>query len=998
VRRWLLRLAVLALWALLLAALGLLIISEVRSSRLQARFLSEYAARLSFQMQPGAAEVLLPAAQGPYDLRFGHAQLPGHLQRLVNQGYVIEAQARSTPELHKVVTHGLFPAYHEKLQAGLRLLDRAGEELFATRYPARVYARFEDIPPLIVQTLLFIENRELLETPYPRHNPAVEWDRFARAVIDQGAQLLGANINAPGGSTLATQIEKYRHSRGGRTNGASDKLRQMASASLRAYLDGPETLAARRRIVLDYLNSVPLAAVPGFGEVNGLADGLWAWADTDFDATNRTLARLDAMSGKVTTEQARHFRTVLALLLAERRPADLLTRGSAALAALTDSHLRLLAQEGRIGPALRDAALAARLSLRQGPAPQPVLGFAARKTQSLLRTRLAQQLGESRLYDLDRFDLSAASTLDRVTQEAVTRALRGLREPEAARGAGLYGERLLGPNDDLAPLTYSFTLYERTAQGNALRVQTDNYDQPLDINEGVRLDLGSTAKLRTLVHYLELISELHGRHAGTPADELGKLEIDRHDHLTRFVRDQLLETPGLTLEQLLERALERKYSANPGESFFTGGGLHTFGNFKKEDNSRIPTVREALRDSVNLSFIRIMRDIVYHHMYRPGGSARMLEDADDPRRRAYLERFADQEGRVFLRRFYNKYRGKDPAGIEQALLDSLRATPSRLATVHRSLYPEQDLAAFKRFMRAQPEAARLDDGDLAALYDKYAIERFNLHDRGYIARLHPLELWLVAYLVRQPGASFSDCVSASSRERIDVYQWLYKTHRRYAQDKRIKSLLEVEAFAGIHAAWQRVGYPFESITPSYATAIGSSADRPAALAELMGILVNDGLRLPIVRFPRLHFAAGTPFESVLARSETAGERVLPVEVARAARSALMGVVAEGTARRLGHTFVARDGTPIAIGGKTGTGDHRREQYSGRGQVISSHIVSRSATFVFFLGERHFGTLTAYVAGPRAGAYKFTSALTVQTLKSLAPLLTPLIVSAGGDQE
>jgi hypothetical protein len=32
--------------------------------------------------------------------------------------------------------------------------------------------------------------------------------------------------------------------------------------------------------------------------------------------------------------------------------------------------------------------------------------------------------------------------------------------------------------------------------------------------------------------------------------------------------------------------------------------------------------------------------------------------------------------------------------------------------------------------------------------------------------------------------------------------------------------------------------------PSYATAIGSSADRPLALAELMGIIVNDGQRRP----------------------------------------------------------------------------------------------------------------------------------------------------------
>jgi len=37
------------------------------------------------------------------------------------------------------------------------------------------------------------------------------------------------------------------------------------------------------------------------------------------------------------------------------------------------------------------------------------------------------------------------------------------------------------------------------------------------------------------------------------------------------------------------------------------------------------SVRHALRDSVNLVFIRLMRDIVYHHLYKPEGIARWLE-------------------------------------------------------------------------------------------------------------------------------------------------------------------------------------------------------------------------------------------------------------------------------------------------------------------------------------------------------------------------------------
>ncbi|MNR51948.1 hypothetical protein D3C85_1717090 [compost metagenome] len=59
----------------------------------------------------------------------------------------------------------------------------------------------------------------------------------------------------------------------------------------------------------------------------------------------------------------------------------------------------------------------------------------------------------------------------------------------------------------------------------------------------------------------------------------------------------------------------------------------------------------------------------------------------------------------------------------------------------------------------------------------------------------------------------------------------------------------------------------------------------------------------------------------------------------------------------------------------------------RGGVLTSErVVSRSGAFAFYIGDRYFGTLIAYVAGPQAGDYRFTSALPVQVLKILAPTL------------
>src|SRR3546814_17025618 len=73
---------------------------------------------------------------------------------------------------------------------------------------------------------------------------------------------------------------------------------------------------------------------------------------------------------------------------------------------------------------------------------------------------------------------------------------------------GLDAPRLLdrgGPEK----VIYSLLLYERGRDRNHLRLQADNFDGPFDVNEGTKLDLGSTEKLRTLVSYLQIIATLY---------------------------------------------------------------------------------------------------------------------------------------------------------------------------------------------------------------------------------------------------------------------------------------------------------------------------------------------------------------------------------------------------------------------------------------------------------------------------------------------------------
>ena len=959
---------------------------ELRTSRLQARVLSRWAAGMTFTTAPGPSTAIRYPPPGPYDLRFGYARLPSFIPRLERAGYAVDAQARSSPFLLTAVDLGLYPIYREKPQAGLRVVDQSGQDVFRARFPEQVYRTFDDIPPVVVRTVLYLENRELLDPQLPYLNPAIEWDRLARAAGQHLARQLTPSVPRMGGSTLATQIEKFRHSPGGRTPSPGDKVRQILSASVRAYLDGPVTLARQRALITDYLNALPLAALPGYGEVTGLGDGLWAWFGSDPETANARLAGLDdALSDTALQEAARTYREVVTLLVANRRPSDYLLGDSDRLARETEEQFDGLRQAGIISASVARLARRTATPLRRSVAVPPV-SFPDRKAATRIRAKLARTLGVDNLYALDRLDLTVAATVNHDVQQAVVTELDRLGDPGVSGTVGLDAPGLLDGADPDA-VVYSLVLYERKGDADLLRLQADNLDQPLDVSESTKLELGSTAKLRTLVTYLAVLAELHAAHAGGVSTASPRDARRSPDPLTRWAFDYLDRVPGARLPALLQAGLDRRYSASPAERFITGDAVHTFVNFDPEDNDRVLTVREAFRRSVNLVFIRLIRDLAQYHVVRlPDWSPTLFTDASDPRRARYLQQFAERESETFVRQFSETYRGLTPAAAVDRLVGAGPHSPRRLAVIHRGVYPTASRDAFAAFLRARVTTAVADD-EMARLYEVYGADRLSLADRGALAGAHPLELWLVGELVRHDGRDTRTPVpDAVSR---DAYGWLFRTRRLPAQNQRIRAELEREAFEAIHRRWARLGYPFDRLVPSLATAIGSSGDTPAALAELVGIVRHDGRRAPRVSITSLRFGAGTPFDTVLSARPTGAEQVLDPEVAAAARAELIGVVEEGTGRRAAGAVVLPDGTRLVIGGKTGTGDNRIE-VPRRGRPDAQRVLNRTATFTFFLGDRLHGTLTAYVAGPEAGDYRFTSALPVQVLRHLVPTLAPLL--------
>ena len=170
--------------AVLLLILAALVVWEAQTSRVQAWLFSRWAQKLSYSLEDGLSSRVIFPAKGPEDLRRGYAQIPAFAATLREQGYYIESQTRFTTELMRWTSAGMPAPYPEKMQAGLRILDRGGKVLYSALYPQRIYSDFDSIPPEIVNTLLFIENRDLLDSTHPYANPAVEWVRFGKAISE----------------------------------------------------------------------------------------------------------------------------------------------------------------------------------------------------------------------------------------------------------------------------------------------------------------------------------------------------------------------------------------------------------------------------------------------------------------------------------------------------------------------------------------------------------------------------------------------------------------------------------------------------------------------------------------------------------------------------------------------------------------------------------------------------------------------------------------------
>lgn len=967
-------------WSLLIGLLAVTIGFELKTAALQSHLLVVYSKYLTYTIENGASDQIEFPRGGPFNIRRGYTLIPKMERRLRNEGYAISEQAQHSDSLATLERFGIAPPFRAAPNSGLVIFSAEGRKLFDARPTQDSFASYGEIPPLVVGSLLFIENRELAsDKAVSSANPVIEWDRLVKSGILYIGRELGLPLKVEGGSTLATQLEKYRYSPEGRTSSAEDKIRQMLGASLKVYQTGTDTRAARHAIVLDYLNTLPLAAAPGIGEINGLGAGLRAWFGADLTESCRLI-----LSPGLSPKKVESYKQVLTLLAAGNAPGYYLLKNRAALENRVDFYVGLMAEAG-----LLETEFARRVESFQLHSPRRSHSSngnftTENKLLSSMRMDLSRLIGVPNLYDLDRLDLEVRSTLDYGLEEAAFRLFDELHNSEFLESHGLKGEHLLSSGNP-ENVVYSLLLFEKTGSGNVLRAQADTFPGPLDISESIKMELGSTAKLRTLAHYLEIVDSLfHDPDIRTPGAHLPR------DPITAWATDALRQNPGVREADLLEMALDRTYSANPGEVFFTGGGVQTFVNFDREDNRKIPTVRKAIQHSINLVFIRLMRDLVRYHEARLEYDPEIvLNQPDLPQRHKLLEEIADQEAKQILCRCYKEYQGLSPDAAIDKLLGPQKQDPRHLAMLFfawTSTIGDRGEAINRLPEWITARAGKVSAAEVSRLVKAYGNPRLNTLDYGYLLNRHPLEVWTAGQIRQNPRISWEELWNKSPEERLAASDWLFLPRNRRAQDLRLRIRFEQDAFARMTSYWERLGFPFHHLVSSLATAIGSSGDRPAALAELMGIILNDGNLNRMLRYTELRYAQNTPYHTALRSEPGNGTRVLPAPVACAIRQVLTGVVTEGTALRLSGAFLGPGGRPISVGGKTGSGDNRYKTFGRGGRVIASRAINRTATFVFYIGDRYFGAITASVLGTQAESYQFTSALPVTVLKYLAPLI------------
>jgi len=113
------------------------VVFELRNSWLESRVFQAADRHLTYRVADGPSNAIDYPAAGPYDWALGYARMPVFLLRLHAGGFHVDAQAEDSKFYSILARSGVYPVYPQKNQAGLKITDRDGRDLFAAARPGR---------------------------------------------------------------------------------------------------------------------------------------------------------------------------------------------------------------------------------------------------------------------------------------------------------------------------------------------------------------------------------------------------------------------------------------------------------------------------------------------------------------------------------------------------------------------------------------------------------------------------------------------------------------------------------------------------------------------------------------------------------------------------------------------------------------------------------------------------------------------------------------------
>ena len=204
------------------------------------------------------------------------------------------------------------------------------------------------------------------------------------------------------------------------------------------------------------------------------------------------------------------------------------------------------------------------------------------------------------------------------------------------------------------------------------------------------------------------------------------------------------------------------------------------------------TVREAFKHSVNLVFIRLMRDVVHHHMSaRRRMPAPSWTTTDRARREECSRALPTRKGSAVHHALLSQVPGQvAPSEAQELLLRGVRPTGATLASVFCSARARSGADALAQFSRGSCRGA--GSPSRRCTRSTTARPRPLIACRPRLCRRRASARAVAGRLPARvtPAPRLTEVLAASRDERQEVYAWLFKTRHKGAQDVRIRNLIE----------------------------------------------------------------------------------------------------------------------------------------------------------------------------------------------------------------